>query len=74
MRFSRERAEKLLEMPAGVDRNREDALTLELAEKTIAKDSFEGTEDVFLAGLYQVENGIRGAHPVASRPGLKSMP
>jgi len=36
-------------MPAGVD---------ELAEKTIVEDSFEGTEYVFLATLYQVEKGI----------------
>ena len=33
-------------------------MALELAEKTIVKDSVEETECVFLAGLYQAEKGI----------------
>ncbi len=48
-------AEKLLEVPAALI---ETAVTLELAEKTIVKDSVEETECVFLAGLYQAEKGI----------------
>jgi exodeoxyribonuclease V alpha subunit len=48
-------AEKLVEVPAALI---ETAMTLELAEKTIVKDSVEGTECVFLAGLYQAEKGI----------------
>jgi ATP-dependent exoDNAse (exonuclease V) alpha subunit len=48
-------AEKLLEVPAALI---ETAMTLELAEKTIVKDSVEETECVFLAGLYQAEKGI----------------
>jgi len=48
-------AEKLLEVPAALI---ETAITLELAEKTIVKDTVEETECVFLAGLYQAEKGI----------------
>ena len=48
-------AEKLLEVPAALI---ETAMALELAEKTIVRDSVEETECVFLAGLYQSEKGI----------------
>ena len=48
-------AEKLLEVPAALI---ETAMALELAEKTIVRDSVEETECVFLAGLYQAEKGI----------------
>jgi predicted PolB exonuclease-like 3'-5' exonuclease len=48
-------AEKLLEVPAALI---ETAMALELAERTIVKDSVEETECVFLAGLYQAEKGI----------------
>ena len=48
-------AEKLLEVPAALI---ETATALELAEKTIVKDSVEETECVFLAGLYQSEKVI----------------
>ena len=60
-------AEKLLEVPAALI---ETAMALELAEKTIVRDSVEETECVFLAGLYQSEKGIaeRILRLVAGKP------
>jgi exodeoxyribonuclease V alpha subunit len=48
-------AEKLLEVPAALI---ETATALELGEGTIVRDSVEGTECLFLTGLYQAEKGI----------------
>ncbi len=48
-------AEKLLEVPAPLI---ETAISLELGEGTIVRDSVDGTECLFLAGLYQAEKGI----------------
>src|SRR5262249_48290507 len=47
--------EKLLEVPAP---RIETAISLELGEGSIVQDSVEGTECIFLAGLYQAEKAI----------------
>ena len=50
-------AEKLLEVPAALI---ETAITLELGEGSIVRDSVESTECLFLAGLYRAEKAIGG--------------
>ena len=48
-------AEKLLEVPVPLI---ETAITLELGEQSIVRDSVDATECIFLSGLYQAEKGI----------------
>ena len=50
-------AEKLLEVPAPLI---ETAITLELGERSIVRDSVESNECLFLSGLYQAEKAIGG--------------
>src|SRR5208337_494278 len=60
-------AEKLLEVPGPLI---ETAITLELGEQSIVRDSVEATECIFLNGLYQAEKGIaeRISRLVAGKP------